>query len=200
MGAAAKRPVLRATATYTFTADGLTLRFDVKRPEGLPSLPRFGVEFAMPEGCERLRYFGLGDTESYQDKRLAARLGLFETTVTKHFEHYIRPQENMAHADTKWMDVSTLNGHGLLALRCGSDFSFNCAHFDAQQLTRTAHDYELVARKDTVVNLDYRHNGIGSNSCGPELRVEDRFDEQEFTFSVTLRPSFVNNTNPFSLL
>ena len=30
--------------------------------------------------------------------------------------------------------------------------------------------------------------GIGSNSCGPELAKEFRFDEREFRYSFTLKP------------
>ena len=128
----------------------------------------------------------------------SAWLGDFETTVAEHFEHYVRPQENMAHADTKWMLVSNLEGHGLLALQTEQDFSFNCAHYTAHQLTSTAHDYELVPLADTVVNLDYRHNGIGSNSCGPELLEQFRLSEKEFRFSIRLLPAFVNDICPFA--
>lgn len=32
-------------------------------------------------------------------------MGLFHTTVTEHFEHYLKPQENMAHADTQWLEL-----------------------------------------------------------------------------------------------
>ncbi|MBQ8717073.1 MAG: glycoside hydrolase family 2, partial [Clostridia bacterium] len=113
------------------------------------------------------------------------------------FEHYVRPQENMAHADTKWMLVSNLEGHGLIALRTEQDFSFNCAHYSAHQLTNTAHDYELVPFADTVVNLDYRHNGIGSNSCGPELPEQFRLSEKSFRFHIRLLPAFVNDVCPF---
>ena len=34
---------------------------------------------------------------------------------------------------------------------------------------RQAHNYELVKSPCTVLCLDYRQNGIGSNSCGPQL-------------------------------
>jgi beta-galactosidase len=154
----------------------------------------------MPEESERLEYFGRGPVESYIDKRLASRLGRFETTVSDHFEHYVRPQENMAHADTKWMAVSSIAGNGILALRDGQDFSFNCSHYTAQQLTETRHDYELVPLKETVVHIDYRHAGIGSNSCGPELMEQYRLKETEFTFRVKLLPALINDVDPFTLV
>ena len=200
MGADCKRPLLRLNTVYTFTrGEGVTLSTDVQLAQGKPFIPRFGFEFKMPADCEQLSYFGRGPVESYIDKRHASRVSRFSTTVTEHFEPYVRPQENMAHTDTRWVEVSNLAGQGLLATNTeGSPFfSFNCAHFTAKQLTETAHDYELTPLAETVVNLDYRHSGIGSNSCGPTLDSDLQLKESTFSFSVRLLPVFINNTCPF---
>ena len=198
MSAAVQRPFLHMDAVYTFHAEGgVTLSYHVKVADNAPFLPRFGVEFLMPEENESLRYFGRGPVESYRDKRHASRQGLFETTVTDHFEHYVRPQENCAHADTRWMLVSSVAGQGLLAVTTGKDFSFNCSHFTPKQLTDTAHDYELVPMKETCVNLDMIQSGIGSNSCGPGLYPHWQLSEKEFDFSIRLMPVFAHAVDPF---
>ena len=36
-------------------------------------------------------------------------------------------------------------------------------HFSSEQLTNTAHDYELIPLKETVLNIDYAESGSGSN-------------------------------------
>ena len=36
--------------------------------------------------------------------------------------------------------------------------------------------------------LDYAQSGIGSNSCGPDLLEKYRFDEEEFSWELTLVP------------
>ncbi|MBP3395876.1 MAG: DUF4981 domain-containing protein [Clostridia bacterium] len=200
LGGPIYRPILHTEATYTFFAEGgVTLDFDVDVREfsNIDHLPRFGVECRLPEGFERLGFFGRGPGASYVDLRHSSYLGKFETTVSDHFEHYVRPQENMAHTDTRWVYVASREGHGLLAAKTEKDFSFNCAHYTAKQLTETAHDYELVPLKETVLNLDYRHTGIGTASCGPALRQEFRFSEKHFRFSVRLLPAFVNDICPF---
>jgi beta-galactosidase len=51
--------------------------------------------------------------------------------------------------------------------------------------------------KETVVNIDYRQNGIGSNSCGPRLARKFAFTEKHFEFSFRLLPALVNNVCPF---
>ena len=103
----------------------------------------------------------------------------------------------MAHTDTKWVSVSSVAGHGLLFARTDKDFSFNCCHFTPKQLTETRHDYELVPLKETVVNIDYRHNGIGSASCGPTLPARLSLIEKKINFSFRILPAFVNNVCPF---
>ena len=110
--------------------------------------------------------------------------------MTDHFEHYVRPQENMAHTETHWMKAYAEAGQGLLALPAGDTetFSFNCSHFTPRLLTDTPHDYELVPLKQTVVNIDYRHAGIGSNSCGPTLAESLRLGEGAYRFSFRLLP------------
>ena len=198
LAAALQLPILRTTAVYTFFAEGgVKLDFDVKVREGLPHLPRFGVEFLMPEANEHLRYYGRGPVESYVDKRRASRQGEFACLVTDHFEHYVKPQENCAHTDTRWMTVANAAGQGLMAVSCGPAFSFNCAHFTPMQLTTTMHDYELVPMKETCVNLDVRQTGIGSNSCGPSLDPKYQFGDKAFTFAVRLLPVFINDVDGY---
>ena len=199
------RPVARLTVDYTVLADGTLLvkthadlcKTTFSEAAERPPLPRFGFAFKMPEENERLRYFGRGEVESYVDKCLAARKGVFETTVTDHFEPYVRPQENMAHTDTDWVAISNLTGHGLYAFSTDRAFSFNCAHYTAKQLTETAHDYELVPLKETVVNIDYRHAGIGSNSCGPVLSEEWQLSGDKIDFEFRIKPAFINDLDPF---
>ena len=38
-----------------------------------------------------------------------------------------------------------------------------------------------------ILCIDFRQDGIGSNSCGPELAEKYRFQEEEFNFSFGLR-------------
>ena len=200
LGAASKAPALHATVTYRIErGEGVTISTDVKRAHDAPFLPRFGFVFRMPAENEKLSYFGRGPLESYRDKRQASRIGLFSTTVTEHFEHYVRPQENMAHDDTRWVELGNEAGQGLLVTNteATATFSFNCSHYSAEQLTTTAHDYELVPLEETVVHVDYRQSWIASASCGPKLTEEKQLCAKEFSFAFRLLPVFTNNVMPF---
>ncbi len=202
VAAPAFSPIVKLNVSYTFGI-GESIRIDCKGElgdgepwdDGQPPLPRFGFKFRLPEGFEDIRYFGYGPYESYEDKRLASRVGLFKTTATENFEHYVRPQENSAHYGCKWADVTSVSGHGLYF--SGESFSFSASHFDPHYLTKFGHDYELVPERETTVIIDYRNAGIGSASCGPTLAPEYSITEREFDFSFTLAPSFSGNICPF---
>ncbi|MBQ3177327.1 MAG: DUF4981 domain-containing protein [Clostridia bacterium] len=191
MGCAPHLPILRGKVTYTVTENrGLTLTYDMHWQKELDvSWPRFGVRLTMPEGAEQMRYFGYGPMESYSDKRLAARLGEFGTTVTDNYEPYVFPQENSSHADCGWARVTTVAGHGFL-FTAETSFSFNASHYTPEQLTKTCHHYELVPNKETTVIIDYKQSGIGSNSCGPALLKKFHFNEKDFTFTMHVKPVF----------
>ncbi|MBQ9806419.1 MAG: DUF4981 domain-containing protein [Clostridia bacterium] len=201
LAADCKRPVVRMTVTYTVQkGEGLTISTYAKThlEKDIP-LPRFGFVYKMPSDCEYLSYFGRGPVESYADKCHASMMGLYQTTVTEHFEPYVRPQENMAHNGTRWMQVANPAGAALLVTNTeeSKSFSFNCSHFTAEQLTETPHDYELVPLDETVVHIDYRHAGIGSNSCGPTLPEALRILDREITFSFRILPTQKNDVSPF---
>ena len=50
------------------------------------------------------------------------------------------------------------------------------------------HNFELQPCGSTVLCVDYRHNGIGSNSCGPELLPRYRLLDENMTLNLTLLP------------
>ncbi len=187
LGAPSHTPMVKLTAMYTVWADGsLVLDYAAEVQEGMPPLPRFGVQFETPAVFDRFDYFGRGPVEAYADKRLASYLGRFTAAVEDHFEHYIRPQENMAHADTREFVLQDGEGSALCAYHTGIPFSFNCARFTSQDLCTAAHDFELTPRNTTVVNLDLRHAGIGSASCGPTLDQNYQLKDRYMHFSVRL--------------
>lgn len=197
LAAAPNEVVLRADVTYTVKYGmGIKIACDVKWNVQKKHYPRFGMRLTMPEGAEQMRYFGYGPNESYVDKRLASKLGEYKSTVTENYEPYVFPQENSSHWGCRWADVHTVAGHGFLFTSC-EPFSFNASHFSPEQLTETRHHYELKREPETTVMLDMRMDGIGSNSCGPELAEKYRFNETEFSSSVTIKPVFAAEVNPY---
>ncbi len=187
LGARSKWTLLRAEITYTVCSDGhLDISCEVKQTSDF--LPKFGFEIVMPKGCEKYSYFGMGPMECYSDKNLAARMGLFKGNIDDNMEHYVKPQENGSHIGTTCATVKSIAGHGLVFER-GAGFTFRASHYSTSELTNKAHDYQLEASDNTYVYIDYKQSGIGSNSCGPELKEELRLSEKEFSFDFSITPT-----------
>ncbi|RED55936.1 beta-galactosidase [Cohnella phaseoli] len=190
LGGYIRRPLLNGEARWTIDGAGqIALAVQANVREGLPYLPRFGLQLTMPQGNEEVEYFGYGPHESYVDKRRSVKKGRYLQTVDEMFEPYIYPQENGARYDTEWAIVSNELGMGL-RFESGSPFSFGASHYSAEELTLATHAHLLRKSDQTIVHLDYRMSGVGSNSCGPQLAEKYRFDEREFAFDLLIKPVF----------
>ena len=58
----------------------------------------------------------------------------------------------------------------------------------SEELTEKGHNYELTPCGSTVLCLDYRQNGIGSASCGPELLKKYKLDDEIIKFTIRILP------------
>ncbi len=165
---------------------GITLTLHVQKDKEFPDLPRFGLRMFLKKELDQVTYYGMGPYESYQDKQRASSHGLYQAAVVQMHEDYIRPQENGSHIDC---DYVTLSGTSH-ALTAGSEhtFSFNASVYTQEELEQKTHHYELEPSGSTILCLDYAQNGIGSNSCGPEVLDAYRLKEETFTFSIKLVP------------
>ncbi|MGL4737583.1 MAG: glycoside hydrolase family 2 TIM barrel-domain containing protein [Cellulosilyticaceae bacterium] len=188
------RPVLEGTTRYTIWADGeveVTMSADVR--EDIHTIPRFGLELHMTAGHEYVSYFGMGPNENYMDLCRSAYMGKFDTTVTQMYEPYIKPQECGNRTHVKWAMIADASGHGLL-FKGTPEFNFSALHYTAHDLTDTAMMHELKARPETIIHIDYRQTGIGSNSCGPNLNEKYAFTEKQFTFNFAFKPICIEST------
>ena len=150
-------------------------------------LPRFGLRLFLNRQLDQVDYCGYGPMESYVDKRRAASYGRFGGNVESLHEDYIRPQENGSHFGCDWM---TLTG-GKLGLQVVSrePFSFNASRYTQEELEQKGHNYELQPCGSTVLCIDHALSGIGSNSCGPELMEQYRFQPETFRRCFRLIPT-----------
>lgn len=171
--------------TWQVDADGnISLNALVKRDMEFPALPRFGIRLILSEAFDRVTYFGMGPCESYKDKHRAASHGLYCARVRDLHEPYLCPQENGSHADCDYVKVS--DGRSVLCAVSEQTFSFHASVYTQEELEQKMHEHELEASGSTVLCLDYAQNGIGSNSCGPEVLPQYRFEEEEFAFGIRL--------------
>jgi len=181
-------PLIKYTADWEFYGDGeIKVTVSANVAPAVPELPRFGLTLTMPPLNERVRYYGMGPLNSYSDMHAFCKMGLYSSTVDREFTHYVKPQDNGNHTDTRFACVSDAEGIGLL-IKGVPSVSFSALHYTPEDLTNTPVDKLLRRRPETTVHIDYKTAGIGSNSCGPNLDRKYAFIEKEFSYSFVLQP------------
>ena len=179
--------ILDVTITWKIEAAGkIDADIAVTKDDEFPDLPRFGVRMFLDKKLSAVRYFGMGPQESYCDKHQAASHGLYQANVDDLHEDYIRPQENGSHYDCEYVELNN-SRYGIVA-SAEKAFSFNVSYYTQEELEKKTHNYELIESDSVVFCVDYALNGIGSNSCGPVVLDQYRFDDVLFRFQFTLIP------------
>ena len=179
--------ILDVTITWKIEATGkIDADIAVTKDDEFPDLPRFGVRMFLDKKLSAARYFGMGPQESYCDKHQAASHGLYQANVDDLHEDYIRPQENGSHYDCEYVELN--NSRYGIVVSAENAFSFNASYYTQEELEKKTHNYELTESDSVVFCVDYALNGIGSNSCGPVVLDQYRFDDVLFRFQFTLIP------------
>ena len=179
--------ILDVTITWKIDASGkIDADIEATKDGEFPDLPRFGVRMFLDKKLADIRYFGMGPQESYRDKHQAASHGLYRANVGDLHEDYIRPQENGSHYDCEYVELNN-SRYGIVA-SAENAFSFNASYYTQEELEKKTHNYELTESDSVVFCVDYALNGIGSNSCGPVVLEQYRFDDVLFRFQFTLIP------------
>ena len=179
--------ILDVTITWKIEAAGkIDADIAVTKDSEFPDLPRFGVRMFLDKKLSDTRYFGMGPQESYCDKHQAASHGLYRADVGDLHEDYIRPQENGSHYDCEYVELN--NSRYGIVVSAENAFSFNASYYTQEELGKKTHNYELTESDSVVFCVDYALNGIGSNSCGPVVLDQYRFDDVLFRFQFTLVP------------
>jgi beta-galactosidase len=134
-------------------------------------MPRFGMQWILPQGFDRVEYYGRGPWENYQDRNFSAHAGLYKQTVDEQYFPYVVPQETGNKTDIRWYRITNARGKGLF-IHSDSLLSISALHYFDADLDNGAsrnqrHAADLRKRPQTQLNIDLRQMGVGGvNSWG----------------------------------
>jgi beta-galactosidase len=173
-----------------------------KISDKIPEIPRMGMQIQLPEAYTNLKWFGRGPHENYADRKTAADVGLYESTVADQYTPYIRPQENGYKTDTRWLSLTDDNGNGILVsgdpLICFA--ALNNIHDDFESpgklsqyrkdaKTANTHTSDIKPRDLVNLNVDLGQMGVGGdNSWGALIHPQYRLLEKKYEYSFRIRP------------
>lgn len=165
----------------------------------LPELPRFGVQFSVPDEFDRVTWFGRGPHENYVDRRASAEVSRYEASVDDFVHTYTRPQENGNRTDVRWMALSDDSGAGLLVV--GRPLvNVSAWPYTAEDLAKARHVNELPKRSAITVNVDAGQLGVGGDdSWGALPHPEYSLPPVHRTYSFVLVPLGSSQVDPDDL-
>ncbi|EKD04990.1 beta-galactosidase [Trichosporon asahii var. asahii CBS 8904] len=156
---------------YTWTGSNEAVHVNVQiRPDGpwtgIP-LPRVGLQFGFPASLSNVSWFGEGPGESYNDTRSASK-------------------ENGLRLDVRHAQLT--GNEGGVAIEGSPLFGLTARRWSTAELEAARHTPDLKAGDKVWVNVDYKHSGVGTASCGPGVLPQYQIPATPMDFGVTLRP------------
>ncbi|MHC5268586.1 glycoside hydrolase family 2 TIM barrel-domain containing protein [Enterococcus sp. LJL98] len=164
-------------------AGEIVYEFKVIKGMNLPDFPRFGIVFPLNKQFNQVDYLGYGPYDSYVDKHHASYFGKHNQEISELFENYLKPQENGNH----WKTIEVkVKGNQTCEITSQETFNFSFIPYSSEELSIARHSYDLPEVIGHYLTIDYKQNGIGSNSCGPYLLEKYRFSDQIFDWNFKL--------------
>ena len=169
--------------SYKVFEDGFiktTLQYETKGENF--DMPEFGIMFKTDADFNNLTWYGAGFSETYEDRRSGAKIGLFSNKVEDNLAPYLVPQECGHKVNVRFAKVTNRKGRGLLFVSekqadptLGESkaaensvvteryMGFSALPYTPNQLEEATHPNELPKTHFTVIRADLMQMGVGGD-------------------------------------
>ena len=159
-------PTSECKLSYEVFGDGrvkTTLTYDPVKELG--DMPEFGVIFKFNADYDRVEWYGLGETETYSDRKKGAKLGIYANKVADNMARYMVPQECGAKEEVRWAKVTDRKGRGMLFEMDENNgpMMFSALTYTPLEMENAMHPYELPEVHYTVVRVAKDQMGVGGD-------------------------------------
>ncbi|MCQ4737305.1 DUF4981 domain-containing protein [Blautia hominis] len=179
-------PSAECSLAYRVYGDGTvetTLSYDPVKELG--DMPEFGVMFKFDADYDNVAWYGMGPEETYVDRCLGAKLGIYKNKVADNMAEYLVPQECGNKVGVRWASVTDRKGRGMLFT--GDKMEFSALPYTPHEIENAMHPFELPEVHYTVVRVSAKQMGVaGDDSWGSKTHPEYLLNtdgRMEFTFS-----------------
>lgn len=173
---------IRRNGELRLSLDMKGFRYSSFMPE---FIPRIGIEMFLPHDMKNIVWYGLGPEENYCDMKAAALMGVYRKTVEEMHVEYAKPQENGHREEVRWLGVG--DGEKCLLICSEKGIGMDVHDYTIEALERARHVGEIERCKETVVHLDAKHSGVGSNSCGEEQMYVNKTKLNDYSMRLVLK-------------
>ena len=181
-------PASECQLTYEVFGDGkvtTTLTYDPVNELG--DMPEFGVIFKFNADYDHVQWYGLGEAETYADRKKGAKLGIYQNLVEDNMAKYMVPQECGAKEEVRWASITDRKGRGIRFEMDKEPMMFSALPDTPHEMENAMHPYELPQIHYTVIRVAKGQMGIGGDdSWGAHTHPEYLLNadgKMEFSFS-----------------
>ncbi|WP_405945138.1 glycoside hydrolase family 2 TIM barrel-domain containing protein [Streptomyces sp. NBC_00932] len=181
---------------FTVRGDGeVRIRHTLTAADGLPDLPVVGALLTVPQGFERIDWYGRGPQENYWDRNSGAFVGRYRSTVDAQVAPYVRPEQTGNMTDVRTLSLTERSGAGLTVRADPADgepmLETSALHYSPFDLEGPRHPYELKRRDETLLGVNHRQMGVGGNDSwgAPPLDAYLLHAGRTYTYAYRLSPA-----------
>ena len=153
------QPESKASIVYTITSKGMEINLHFYPDPSLPEIPEVSLLFELPKDFENVTYLGNGPEENYIDRANAAKIGLYNTTVSDMWVDYLKPQECGNRTGVRY--ATLVGDKKVFSLVAEPVMEFNACHWLPKEIENVWHQKDLPEPNKTVVRCIARQQGIG---------------------------------------
>ncbi len=175
--------------TYTIIGSGIVYADNQFFPYGkLPPPPQIGISFILNSDYENIKWFGRGPFENYFDRKSAAAVSLYSSTVREQYVPYIDPQSNGSKQDVRWVLLANNKSEGIMISHRTKPFTLNALHYSQQNLEIAKHTIELKKDDEVYLTIAAFERGVGEVVGGTTLMEKNDIHKIPTSFSYVLSP------------
>ncbi|MFR9645244.1 MAG: glycoside hydrolase family 2 TIM barrel-domain containing protein [Rikenellaceae bacterium] len=181
-----KQKGVEFSVDYTIFCDGaVRVAMAMDSAESTPDMIRFGVTMGLPLRYDRTTYYGLGDHESYIDRKSGAEVGEYSIATDDLYYNYVFPQESGNRMGTRWMTMASRSNK--LKFTGVPEFAFSAWRYTAEAIQKARHPYELEEAGFYTVNIDLEQAALAGtlSKILPHYELKAGERKFEFMFGIT---------------
>lgn len=177
------------TTVFTVRGDGeVHVAHTLEPGTGLPDLPLVGALLTLPKAYGEFGWYGCGPQENYRDRRTAAYVGRYRSTVEDRFTPYVRPQECGNVTGVRHASLTAKDGTGLRVTADGDGhLELRALRYTPDDLDGPKHPHELKPREATVLAVNHRQMGVGGNDSWGAAPLEQYLLHADRTYQYGYR-------------
>jgi beta-galactosidase len=154
---------IKVTTQYRIGSRGLTISKTVINNCNTKTIPRIGMSFILPEDKNKITWYGRGPWENYSDRKMAAHIGCYSSTVAEQYTPYIKPVECGGKEEVRYLIIKDRAEQGI-RVTGAVPFHFDIHDYSVLSCDKADYEEELSRDKNVYLNVDFIHAGLGGDN------------------------------------